>query len=189
VEGIGQVAAGGELACDKWLQLNPPESTEERVESTSTRSQRPRSVSGTYLPLLPRSREAAQEAVESFPGYRIDVRAICAAERVARVLERHPRLVLVIPHLGMDEYDDYARLTNGCDRLHLDTTMAIAHYFEQRPSSDVFPGCAARLHYGTDFPNLPFAWDRELKRILAEVPAGPIRDAILWDNAARLFGI
>lgn len=124
----------------------------------------------------------------SFPGYPIDVKAICAAERVARVLERHPRLVLVIPHLGMDEYDDYARLTHGCDRLHLDTTMAIARYFEQRPSSDVFPGCAARLHYGTDFPNLPFAWDRELKRILAEIPAGPIRDAILWDNAARLFG-
>ena len=102
-----------------------------------------------------------------------------------------PRLVLVIPHLGMDEYDeydDYARLTNACDRLHLDTTMAIARYFEKRPSSDVFPGCAARLHYGTDFPNLLFAWDRELKRILAEVPAGPIRGAILWDNAAQLFG-
>ena len=55
------------------------------------------------------------------------------------------------------------------------------------PPRSLFPGRASRLLYGTDFPNLPYAWDRELHRLLAAVPDEGERRSLLWDNAARLF--
>ena len=42
--------------------------------------------------------------------------------------------------------------------------------------------------FGTDFPNLPFAWDRELKAVLSAGLDDAQRDAILYGNAAALFG-
>ncbi len=121
------------------------------------------------------------------PGYGIDVRALCGADQVDRVLTRHPRLTLIVPHLGADEFDAYAALLDRHDNLWLDTTMAVAGYFPAGPSPAVFPGRAARLLYGTDFPNIPYAWDRELVRILDAVPESPARRALLAGNALRLF--
>ncbi len=63
------------------------------------------------------------------PHYRCDTDALCAAFRVERVLADHPRLQLVVPHLGFDEIDGYERLLERHDNLWLDTTMAAADYF------------------------------------------------------------
>jgi len=47
---------------------------------------------------------------------------------------------------------------------------------------------AHRLLYGTDFPNLPYAWDRELVRLDA-LPLEPAqRERLFFGNAAALFG-
>jgi predicted TIM-barrel fold metal-dependent hydrolase len=124
----------------------------------------------------------------SSPAYGLDTHALCAASQIDRVLERHPRLRLVVPHLGVDEYDDYAALLDRHDRLWLDTTMAIAGYFEPAPPRSLFPGRAERLLYGTDFPNLPYAWDRELGRLLGAIPDDAMRRRVLWENAEMLFG-
>jgi len=119
--------------------------------------------------------------------YGLDPRALCAAEQIGRVLERHPRLRLVVPHLGADEFEAYAALLERHDNLWLDTTMVIAGFFDEAPPRTLFPGRADRLLYGTDFPNVPYAWDRELKRVLSEVVDPAARDAILWKNAERLY--
>jgi predicted TIM-barrel fold metal-dependent hydrolase len=43
--------------------------------------------------------------------------------------------------------------------------------------------------YGTDFPNIPYAWDREVKR-LTELGLAPDHlAALLGGTAAGLFGI
>lgn len=124
----------------------------------------------------------------SSDAYGIDTRALCAAAQIERVLQRFPRLPLIVPHLGMDEFDDYARLLDRHENLWLDTTMAIAGFhFPDAPTS-LFPARAARLLYGTDFPNIPFAWDRELRRAYAVVPE-PARKAYFEENAKRLFAI
>jgi predicted TIM-barrel fold metal-dependent hydrolase len=98
--------------------------------------------------------------------YKCDPHALCSAERTRRVLERHPRLTLVVPHLGADEYDAYLALLERYDNLWLDTTMVLADYFGARPSP-LFFARPERILYGTDFPNLPYAWDRELVRLEA----------------------
>ncbi len=66
--------------------------------------------------------------------------------------------------------------------------MAIAGFFDEAPPRSLFPGRADRLLYGTDFPNIPYAWDRELRRVIEAVADPRERDAILWGNAERLYG-
>ncbi|GAC1356151.1 MAG: amidohydrolase family protein [Polyangiales bacterium] len=123
----------------------------------------------------------------STPAYGFDVRTVCAADRIERVLQRHPTLPLIVPHLGADEYDAYARLLDRYENLWLDTTMAIAGWL-QEPSREIFPGRAARMLYGTDFPNIPYAWDRELHRALGSGMDAATREAFFAGNARRLFG-
>ena len=42
--------------------------------------------------------------------------------------------------------------------------------------------------YGTDFPNIPYEWDRELRWLERHVSAGA-REKICGGNAAKLFGV
>lgn len=101
----------------------------------------------------------------SSAAYRCDVHALCSADRVERVLRDHPRLRLCVPHLGADEFDAYERLITRYDNLWLDTTMALAGYLPGPDPSRLLQVRPDRIMYGTDFPNVPYAWDREIKRI------------------------
>jgi predicted TIM-barrel fold metal-dependent hydrolase len=126
-------------------------------------------------------REPASEA------YGIDTRALCSPDQIGRVLQRYPHLNVIVPHLGADDYDAYAALLDAHDNLYLDTTMAIAGYLPGTPPPALFPRYAQRCLYGSDFPNLPYAWDRELK-VIADTPMpDAAREALLWGNASRLF--
>jgi hypothetical protein len=55
------------------------------------------------------------------------------------------------------------------DNLWLDTTMVLADYFRDvvADAERIVRARPDRVMYGTDFPNLPYAWDREIKRIAA----------------------
>jgi predicted TIM-barrel fold metal-dependent hydrolase len=123
------------------------------------------------------------------PHYRCDTDAVCGASRVARVLEDHPRLKLVVPHLGYDEVDEYARLLERYDNLWLDTTMAAADYFPIPYPSRILRARPDRIMYGTDFPNIPYAWDREIKKLAAlDLPECDLA-MILGGTARALYGI
>jgi len=122
------------------------------------------------------------------PQYACDPYTLCGAERVERVLQDHPTLKLCIPHLGADEFDAYARLLERHDNLWLDTTMMMAGYFPMplpRRALEVRP---ERVLYGTDFPNLPYAWDRELKTLVGLKLGDETLAGVLGQNALRLYG-
>ena len=48
------------------------------------------------------------------------------------------------------------------DTLWLDTTMALTDYFDIPDRIALNAYRTERLIYGSDFPNIPYAWDREL---------------------------
>lgn len=125
----------------------------------------------------------------SSPAYPRDTHEICGVERVERVLRALPSLRLCVPHLGGDEFDEYAALLASCDRLWLDTTMMLADYFPYPERWDLLRRFPERILYGTDFPNIPYAWDRELRRLTTHgiEPADLAR--ILGQNARQLFGL
>ncbi len=124
----------------------------------------------------------------SSPAYGFDSRKLLGVAQIERVLQRFPKLTLVVPHLGYDEVEPYVALLAEHEHLWLDTTMVVADFFPGQSHTDVVERHGARLLYGTDFPNLPFAWDREIKRLATVPMEGPARRALFSANARRVFG-
>ncbi len=121
------------------------------------------------------------------PAYRCDTHAVCAAERCAAVLRAFPQLQLVVPHLGADEFSAYEKLMSQHDNLWLDTTMIVAGYFPITVPWRLVEGFPGRVMYGTDFPNLPYAWDRELGQLLERKLTPDALELLLGGAARRLF--
>ncbi len=121
--------------------------------------------------------------------YLCDPHQICGAEKVEHALRAFPGLKLCVPHLGFDELDAYRRLVERYDSLWLDTTMVLADYFPVAQPIDPGRYRPDRILYGSDFPNIPYAWDRELKMLEAAGLDADFLDRILNRNARELFGI
>ncbi len=121
--------------------------------------------------------------------YPVDPYQLCSADRVERVLRDHPKLRLLVPHLGGDEFEAYLGLLERYDHLWLDTTMMGAGYFDFDVPLDRFLARPERILYGTDFPNLPYAWDRELKRLSDHGLEDAELGGLLGANAEAFFGL
>jgi hypothetical protein len=119
--------------------------------------------------------------------YECDPYAICGAARTEAVLRGWPKLRLCVPHLGADELDEYERMLGAYDNLWLDTTMMLAEYFPTRPSLRLLQMRPERVLYGTDFPNLPYAWDRELRKLRGFGLGDDATAKVLGDTARDLF--
>lgn len=113
---------------------------------------------------------------------------------IRAVLGRHPRLRLVIAHMGGPEYTEFLDLCEDFEQLHLDTTMAFTGFTEE--TMPFPPGEYARLRamghrilFGSDFPNIPYGYAHAMS-VLTELPGVDddwLRN-VLHDNGIRLFG-
>lgn len=99
--------------------------------------------------------------------YLCDPYKICSAEKLERVLQNFPKLRICVPHFGFDEITTYKKLIEQYDNLWLDTTMILAGYFPLKDPIELDSFRMDRIMYGSDFPNIPYAWDRELKWLKA----------------------
>lgn len=123
------------------------------------------------------------------PAYKCDPHACCAAAKTDVLLGEFPSLKLCVPHLGSDEYEAYARLAERHENLWLDSTMMLAGFFRGIDPPPLTRFRADRVLYGSDFCNLPHAWDRELTRIARmALPEGFLR-GFLAGNARALYGL
>lgn len=113
---------------------------------------------------------------------------------VAGVLARHPRLRLVVAHLGMPEYEDFLDLAERYGEVRLDTTMAFTDFSERLAA---FPKAASprlaalqdRVLLGTDFPNIPYPYVHQLHALERLGLGDDWLRAVCHDNSARLFGL
>jgi uncharacterized protein len=115
---------------------------------------------------------------------------------VGRVLARHPRLRLVVAHLGMPEYEEFMALAERYGRVLLDTTMAFTDFANEK---DPFPATADararlgalgdRILLGTDFPNIPYPYAHQLDALERLGLGDDWLRAVCHDNGARLFGL
>ncbi len=111
---------------------------------------------------------------------------------IAALLARHPRLRLVVAHLGMPEYEDFLALAERHERVLLDTTMAFTPFVE---TAAPFPRAALprladlgdRVLLGTDFPNIPYRYADALGALERTGLGTEWLRAVCHDNAARLF--
>jgi len=121
--------------------------------------------------------------------YKVDPYEICSADRVERVLREFPDLRICVPHLGFDEIEAYRKMIETYDNLWLDTTMVVTDYFPIAGDIDLNRYRLDRVMYGSDFPNIPYAWDRELKRLKALNLPYPAMEQILNRSATDFFRI
>ena len=123
------------------------------------------------------------------PAYPCDPYTLCRADKLERVLKDYPDLKVCVPHLGADEFDAYQAMIERYDNLWLDTTMTLAEYLPM----DYFPNLAKmrsdRIIFGTDFPNLPYAWDREIRRLVQMDLNEERLERILGRNAVEFYNI
>jgi predicted TIM-barrel fold metal-dependent hydrolase len=123
------------------------------------------------------------------PAYACDPYELCSAARLEQVIQTYPDLRVCVPHLGADEFASYRRLLENYDNLWLDTTMTLADYLPLGDRPDLVPMRADRLIFGSDFPNLPYAWDRELQRIGHLELTRERLSKLLYQNAAEFYSI
>ncbi|WP_405764441.1 amidohydrolase [Streptomyces sp. NBC_00080] len=113
-------------------------------------------------------------------------------EPIARVLARHPRLRLVVAHLGMPEYEEFLGLAERYGEVRLDTTMTFTDFAEELMP---FPGRALprlaglgdRVLLGSDFPNIPYPYVHQLHALERLGLGDEWLRAVCHDNAAELF--
>ncbi|MFI7188475.1 amidohydrolase family protein [Nocardia nova] len=113
-------------------------------------------------------------------------------EPIAALLQRFPRLTLIIAHMGVPEYSQFLDLAERYDNVHLDTTMSFTDFIEER---NPFPRkeysrlseLGERILFGSDFPNIPYSYAHALEALeRLDLGADWVR-AVCYDNAARLF--
>lgn len=120
--------------------------------------------------------------------YGVDTRQLCDVQRTRAVLRALPGLQLVVPHAGADEYDAYLDLLADEPGLYLDTAMACAEYFADQPNWPRLEQHADRILYGTDFPIVPYAVDRELEVLARNLQSDEAFVQITRGTAQRLWG-
>ncbi len=109
--------------------------------------------------------------------YHCDPYIICNAKKLERILQNFPKLKICVPHLGFDEFSAYRKLIEKYDNLWLDTTMVLTDYFPIENAVELDSFRVDRIMYGSDFPNIPYAWDRELKWLKT---SGLAYDSLEW---------
>jgi hypothetical protein len=115
-------------------------------------------------------------------------------EPVTGLLERHPRLCLVVAHLGMPEYAEFLDLAERYERVHLDTTMFATGFTERLMPFDpaLRPRLAAlgeKVLLGSDFPSIPYPYAEQLAALSRLGLGDDWLRAVLWHNGARLFRV
>jgi uncharacterized protein len=113
---------------------------------------------------------------------------------VTGLLDRYPRLQLVVAHLGMPEYREFLDLAERFERVHLDTAMFATDFTERLMPFDPAdrPRLAAlrdKVLLGSDFPSIPYPYAHQLEALHQLELGEEWLRAVLWGNGARLFGL
>ncbi len=123
------------------------------------------------------------------PAYPCDPYTICRADKLERVIRQYPSLKVCVPHLGGDEFAAYHRLLAKYDNLWLDTAMVVTDYLPMCNPIALQEMRLDRIIYGSDFPNIPYAWDRELKQLASNQGLAASFAKIFGENASEFYGI
>ncbi|MFI1919224.1 amidohydrolase family protein [Nocardia sp. NPDC020380] len=115
-------------------------------------------------------------------------------EPIAALLQRFPRLRLIIAHMGAPDYGAFLHIAQAHEHVLLDTTMNFTDFFE---AADPFPVAERgrlrelgdRILFGSDFPNIPYTYGHALTALeRLELGEDWLR-RVCHDNAAREFGL
>lgn len=111
------------------------------------------------------------------------------AQRVRKVLEKHPELSIVVAHLGVPDTMEYLELTREFPRLFIDTTMALSVKSPLRATidTDKLAPFSQNILFGSDHPNLPHPYEDEVNAVKNLDMDDRLKDQIFDGNARKLL--
>ncbi|MBA3009513.1 MAG: amidohydrolase [Proteobacteria bacterium] len=121
--------------------------------------------------------------------YLCDPYEICRADKLEAVLKAFPTLKICVPHLGFDEILSYKALIEKYETLWLDTAMVLTDYFPKGNRVGLETYRMDRIMYGSDFPNIPYAWDRELMWLKNSSLSRSELEQVLYTNVKTFLGM
>ncbi|MBO0845089.1 MAG: amidohydrolase [Nocardioides sp.] len=113
---------------------------------------------------------------------------------VAELLHTHPRLALVVAHLGAPEYAEFVALAETYERVCVDTTMVFTPFFDEigapfpAPLVPRLRELQPKVLLGSDFPNIPYPYAEQLAGLGRLDLGDDWLRAVCWGNSVRLFG-
>lgn len=116
-------------------------------------------------------------------------------EPIKALLQRYPRLRLIVAHMGMPEYAEFLDICEESADVRLDTTMAFTPFVDEVmpfPPAQLrrLPQLGDRILFGSDFPNIPYGYAHAMQALtrIPGVDEAWLR-AVCYDNAAALFSV
>jgi predicted TIM-barrel fold metal-dependent hydrolase len=119
-------------------------------------------------------------------------------DHLRRLLRSHPRLRVIVAHMGAPEYAEFLALAEEYDNVLLDTTMVFTDFFDAggEYSADLLPrlvDLGDKVLLGSDFPTIPYPYAHQLESLqrLQDRHAGLDEDwlrGVCWSNGVRIFG-
>jgi predicted TIM-barrel fold metal-dependent hydrolase len=118
--------------------------------------------------------------------------AFTGPEFLAALLERHPRLRVIVAHMGAPEYRRFLKLAENYENTMLDTTMVFTDFFNADGAYplDALPRLADLGHkilLGSDFPTIPYPYAHQLESIERLGFGDEWLRSVCWENGRRLF--
>ncbi|MER5708931.1 amidohydrolase family protein [Streptomyces sp. NPDC002122] len=113
---------------------------------------------------------------------------------MGRLLDRHPRLRVIVAHMGMPEYSDFLTLAERFEGVRLDTTMAFTDFSERLapfPPAELgrLADLGDRILLGSDFPNIPYPYAHQLHALERLGLGDDWLRRVLYENGAALFHV
>ena len=113
---------------------------------------------------------------------------------MGRLLDRHPRLRVIVAHMGMPEYSEFLTLAERYEGVRLDTTMAFTDFSERLapfPPAELgrLADLGDRILLGSDFPNIPYPYAHQLHALERLGLGDDWLRRVLYENGTALFHV
>jgi hypothetical protein len=108
-----------------------------------------------------------------------------------RLLDRFPRLALVVAHMGAPECEEFLAIAEDHERVCLDTTMVFTDFLGVDYPPHLLPRLAQlrdKVLLGSDFPTIPYPYVDQLDGLGALDLGDDWLRAVCWHNGTRIFG-
>jgi len=112
-----------------------------------------------------------------------------------RVLRTHPRLRVIVAHMGAYEVDEFLALARSHEDVWLDTCFCFRNDHGSPPrysygvtyDLDALDAARDRILFGSDFPNIPFDWQAGVDEILRLDLGEAFARKVFYENARALM--
>ena len=109
-----------------------------------------------------------------------------------KLLKRYPDMRIIVPHMGALEYDEFGALLDDYPNIYLDTSYSfISHvkigFLSSRLGTEFLEKYQDRILYGSDFPNLVFPREDEIKTLLSLNLSPSFYDKVFWKNGWEII--